>query len=256
VTVCPCMSSTVTILARGGCPAVWSAARVNGAATHRTPRIQTQVVESVKCTVTPPLCILPPRDITSAIMPYPMDTGERSLVCQGQVYLVGTQHTPAQAPSCPGRLRPCGVRLPWAESSMHPLLRAGVSACLPPYSLTARSTQHHETCAQQKLCPPLCRAPMRTGKCRKDRRLSKHYIHEGLCRCEVSTWRGRPRVGTRRGGGQPGGWSAYAWACSQTAQGDLWVRSGKGFGSLERLRAGKMGLAGWCSEAPHRLGQA
>src|SRR2546430_6313188 len=73
---------------------------------------------------------------------------------------------------------------------------------------------------------------------------------------EVSTWRGRPRVETLRGGGQPGGWGSCSWACSQEAQGGLRVRPGNGFGSVERLGGGMLGLAGLCGEAMHRLGQA
>ena len=73
---------------------------------------------------------------------------------------------------------------------------------------------------------------------------------------EVSTWRGRPRVGPRRGGGQPGGWGPGSWACSQAAHGGVRVRPGNGFGSLERLRGGRMGSTGLCGVAGHGLGQA
>src|SRR5262249_25415643 len=61
---------------------------------------------------------------------------------------------------------------------------------------------------------------------------------------DVSTWRGRPRVGTRRGGGPPGGWGPCAWACAQAAHGGLRVRPGNGFRSRECLRGGGRGLDG------------
>src|SRR5262249_15654283 len=73
---------------------------------------------------------------------------------------------------------------------------------------------------------------------------------------EASTWRGRPRAGTMRGGGQPGGWSGSAQACPQAAQGGLRVSPGNGFGSLEGLRGGGRGLDGLCSPPVHSFGQA
>ena len=61
---------------------------------------------------------------------------------------------------------------------------------------------------------------------------------------DVSTWHGRPCVGTIRGSGQPSGWGLCSWACSQAAQGGVRVRPGNGFESLERLRGGGRGLDG------------
>src|SRR6266446_8570257 len=61
---------------------------------------------------------------------------------------------------------------------------------------------------------------------------------------DVSTWRGRPRVGTMRGGGAAGACGRGAGACAQASQCGLRVRPGNGCGSLERWRGGGRGLDG------------
>src|SRR5207245_5288480 len=58
---------------------------------------------------------------------------------------------------------------------------------------------------------------------------------------EVSTWRRRPRVGTRRGGGAEGACGRRAGACSQASQCGLVVRPAKGVGVRERLGSGGVG---------------
>src|SRR5262245_48133385 len=56
---------------------------------------------------------------------------------------------------------------------------------------------------------------------------------------EVSIWRRRPRVGTRRGGGAEGACGRESIACGQASQGGLVVRPAKGVGA--RLRFGRGG---------------
>jgi hypothetical protein len=64
--------------------------------------------------------------------------------------------------------------------------------------------------------------------------------------CEVSTWRGRPRLEVIGGGGAGGGGAAGSCAaCSQAAQQGLRVQPGNGLGSLERLHGGGRGLDGF-----------
>src|SRR5215471_8640835 len=72
------------------------------------------------------------------------------------------------------------------------------------------------------------------------------YLQSGSgqkCR-EVSTWRWRPRVEMRRGDGAQGGSRCDATACAQRSQWGLWMRPGKGVGTMERLRGGVTGVGG------------
>src|SRR6266849_11021748 len=73
---------------------------------------------------------------------------------------------------------------------------------------------------------------------------------------DVSTWRGRPRVGTMRGGGQPGGWGTCSWACSQASQCGLVVRPAKGVGSRGRFGSGDVGSSVVGHVAAGSLGHA
>src|SRR5499433_2380979 len=61
---------------------------------------------------------------------------------------------------------------------------------------------------------------------------------------EVSTWRRRPRVGTRRGGGVEGACGHGAVPCSQVSQGGLVVKPAKGLCSRWRFGFGGVGSDG------------
>jgi len=72
-----------------------------------------------------------------------------------------------------------------------------------------------------------------------------------------STWRGRPRLAVRGGGGAGGGRAAGSCAaCAQAAQQGWRVRPGTGWGALQRWPGGGRGWDGFCSPPGHSFGPA
>src|SRR5712691_9753120 len=144
-------------------------------------------------------------------------------------------------------------RMP-TPSAKHAMTRtmSSTEACLPCKSVPSVSRKEprqatHSSCRQG---PPLGwpwarRFPQAT---------QPRYAQSGFGqKCvEVSTWRFRPRVEVIRGGGVAGAVTVGAdSACSHATHWGVWVRPANDFGSLERVRRGRMGSAGLCEVAGH-----